>query len=425
MTENATAVSIAEVCETCGRGAQYALTCSSGFHMCRACTWREGERITTCRDCQETEAAPLAQASGVTRYVVLCDLELARQDNVSRTLADLPGVRWWRYIPNAWLVLDLHGRDAAWWRDFVRRAGAPEFAADLRSRIVVLCATDEDWSAVLPSGEADWMHTVWKPEGEKAAPTDAAATKEFRCNCGIRLMAASRASSTSPAPRTSDHTLAARCICGQQEIPAGADGMQWYWQHHSRVGPCVLELPNQRCWCGRLRSEHVDGHAAVLESEQLRSAEEASEWTFCRAHRLAVEGGSCPHCHGDANLLQVVPAATAAQLTEKVDTIRQELVAADDVLRGRQRPGSLFDIAMHIRDALRVLGSTATAVPMQGRTPMWAVFQRQDRGAVFAAPSQAEAAWVASQLNDYSMLHSLPHRYDVDLFTPRAAAEAP
>lgn len=48
-------VSKPEVCETCGRGAQYGGPCSSGFHLCRACTWWNGERISVCEGCQELE----------------------------------------------------------------------------------------------------------------------------------------------------------------------------------------------------------------------------------------------------------------------------------------------------------------------------------------------------------------------------------
>jgi len=53
-----------------------------------------------------------------------------------------------------------------------------------------------------------------------------------------------------------------RCKCGTREIPAYIDGVQWYWQRHARDA-CTLELPNERCWCGLLRHEHVDGHADV------------------------------------------------------------------------------------------------------------------------------------------------------------------
>lgn len=49
------------------------------------------------------------------------------------------------------------------------------------------------------------------------------------------------------------------CECALMEVPAGCDGVQWYWQRHARDG-CTLELPNIRCWCGLLRSEHVTGH---------------------------------------------------------------------------------------------------------------------------------------------------------------------
>lgn len=51
-----------------------------------------------------------------------------------------------------------------------------------------------------------------------------------------------------------------QCKCAQMEVPAGIDRVKWYWQVHGRDA-CTLELPNKRCWCGLLRSEHIDGHA--------------------------------------------------------------------------------------------------------------------------------------------------------------------
>jgi hypothetical protein len=50
-----------------------------------------------------------------------------------------------------------------------------------------------------------------------------------------------------------------RCKCGLKEIQDGIGGISWYWQMHRREA-CTLELPNSLCWCGLLRSEHVDGH---------------------------------------------------------------------------------------------------------------------------------------------------------------------
>lgn len=54
---------------------------------------------------------------------------------------------------------------------------------------------------------------------------------------------------------------AGKCQCGLHEVSAGADGVRWYWQRHTREG-CTLELPNKMCWCGLLRSEHITGHSA-------------------------------------------------------------------------------------------------------------------------------------------------------------------
>jgi hypothetical protein len=50
------------------------------------------------------------------------------------------------------------------------------------------------------------------------------------------------------------------CSCGHRLVPRDGGAHSWYWQHHS-VNLCTLQLPDEICWCGRRRSEHVDGHA--------------------------------------------------------------------------------------------------------------------------------------------------------------------
>ncbi len=80
------------------------------------------------------------------------------------------------------------------------------------------------------------------------------------------------------------HAEAGRCKCGLHEIPAHANVVSWYWQQHAR-DICVVELPNEKCWCGRLRSEHTDGH----------------DETKRAAHNAKKEGrapASCPHGEG-------------------------------------------------------------------------------------------------------------------------------
>ena len=49
------------------------------------------------------------------------------------------------------------------------------------------------------------------------------------------------------------------CNCGFVDIPEGFHVVSWYWQEHS-VKACTLQLPNVKCWCGLLRSEHIEGH---------------------------------------------------------------------------------------------------------------------------------------------------------------------
>jgi len=81
------------------------------------------------------------------------------------------------------------------------------------------------------------------------------------CATAIRAYAASLSETpaSDTAKRYERHPTVGKCQCGLHEVPAGVDGVNWYWQRHSREG-CTLELPNTRCWCGRLRSEHIDGH---------------------------------------------------------------------------------------------------------------------------------------------------------------------
>lgn len=58
---------------------------------------------------------------------------------------------------------------------------------------------------------------------------------------------------------TMENETEARCACGLHTIAAGVHGVNWYWAVHTRKR-CSLDLPNVRCWCGRLRSEHQDEH---------------------------------------------------------------------------------------------------------------------------------------------------------------------
>ena len=78
-----------------------------------------------------------------------------------------------------------------------------------------------------------------------------------------------RATTGSATERTTDpykrNPTAGQCKCGGHTVPAGCDGVQWYWQRHGRDA-CTLELPNLRCWCGLLRHEHVTGHKEGVES---------------------------------------------------------------------------------------------------------------------------------------------------------------
>lgn len=70
--------------------------------------------------------------------------------------------------------------------------------------------------------------------------------------------------------------VAAKCHCGMHEIPAYAGTIKWYWQEHTRER-CSVTLPNLRCWCGRLRSEHTDGHADNPEAYERLEAKHRAE----------------------------------------------------------------------------------------------------------------------------------------------------
>lgn len=76
------------------------------------------------------------------------------------------------------------------------------------------------------------------------------------------------------APSARPARKAGPCKCGQHQIPDWADVVSWYWQKHGRTG-CTLELPNERCECGLLRSEHITGHAETT-SEAMSAKEGGS-----------------------------------------------------------------------------------------------------------------------------------------------------
>ena len=58
-----------------------------------------------------------------------------------------------------------------------------------------------------------------------------------------------------------------------------------------------------------------------------------NEWTFCTEHRKAVDGGSCPECNGDRNLVQVVRRHYLDVARNQVVALRKATIAKDDALR--------------------------------------------------------------------------------------------
>lgn len=74
---NPSLVSVPEVCDTCGRGAQYAGTCTSSFHICKACTWYDGQRISTCVGCEQQRISQEAEPEAIP-IILTCPFCKAR-----------------------------------------------------------------------------------------------------------------------------------------------------------------------------------------------------------------------------------------------------------------------------------------------------------------------------------------------------------
>lgn len=79
-------------------------------------------------------------------------------------------------------------------------------------------------------------------------------------------------------PEEASVTTDGHCKCGLHAIRAGITGIVWYWSRHTRE-ECLLQLPNERCWCGRLRSEHQDEHGHASSPPAEPAAEAIDEWT--------------------------------------------------------------------------------------------------------------------------------------------------
>lgn len=51
----------------------------------------------------------------------------------------------------------------------------------------------------------------------------------------------------------------------------------------------------------------MDEDGELMGANSYTHEDDDREWTFCTEHLKAVEGGSCPECNGDRNLIQVAP----------------------------------------------------------------------------------------------------------------------
>lgn len=73
------------------------------------------------------------------------------------------------------------------------------------------------------------------------------------------------------------------------------------------------------------------------------------EWTLCTEHEIIVRGGSCPHCNGDRNLIQVCP---SDQLDEAVLAEREACAVLVDAFAekaGMVRDGKALAASIRTR----------------------------------------------------------------------------
>jgi len=93
---------------------------------------------------------PAAQMANC--FIISVDVQAtaAQRDAITVGLKGQVGVAWWHLFQFTWAVLDLHDRDAAWWRDFVRGL-AP-------SAHVLVVAARGDWAAFGDPGTFLWFY---------------------------------------------------------------------------------------------------------------------------------------------------------------------------------------------------------------------------------------------------------------------------
>lgn len=87
------------------------------------------------------------------------------------------------------------------------------------------------------------------------------------------------------------------------------------------------------------------------------------EWTFCVEHEIVVGGGECHLCHGDRNLIQVVPAsehmALLADWNELRDIVDNRIVPhAQDLERALRRLAADPTDGSALLDARAVIAET-------------------------------------------------------------------
>lgn len=90
-----------------------------------------------------------------SRFVVVVDESTPEdQEAITDAVKAEEGVGWWHWFPQTWLIVDVKGRDAIWWRDKLRLA-APN------AHFLVVKATGGVWAAAGTKKALQWLHEQW------------------------------------------------------------------------------------------------------------------------------------------------------------------------------------------------------------------------------------------------------------------------
>jgi hypothetical protein len=87
----------------------------------------------------------------MSNFVVACEAQDVNvRNSLTNRIRSTPGVGWWHYFPQFWIIIDPVHRNAVWWRDWLHTV-AP-------AATFLVFEAGPDWAGYISNEQAEWIN---------------------------------------------------------------------------------------------------------------------------------------------------------------------------------------------------------------------------------------------------------------------------